>query len=430
MSRDARGGLLRRHRDFRLLWCGETAGRFGSSVTAVALPLIAVADLHASTFQIGLLSAAAWVPWLVIGLPVGAWVDRLPRRPIMLASAAASLLLFATVPVAAWLDALSVGLLLAVALLVGTAGVFFQTAYTAYLPGLVGPADQAEGNAKLHGSGSAAQLAGLGSGGLIAQAAGAANGMFANAVTFLVSLVCLSRIRYREAPVPRRERALGREVAQGLRLIAGDVWLRTFVLHGSLCNMVLMSYQAIQIVFLVERAHLGEGAIGTVLGLAGAGGIAGAAVARRTAAAIGTARAMLLFQLGLPTLALLIPLTGPGAGVACYVVGAGAVAAGVVAGNILRATFQQSYVPADLRGRVSASGAFLNYGTIPVGALAGGALATAFGVGPAMWLATAAVPLAAATLFLCPLARLRDLPDRPAPRLTADPAGVPAGSAH
>lgn len=92
MSHGIRGGLLYRHRDFRLLWCGETAGKFGASVTGVAMPLVAVSTLHASTFEVGLLSAAAWAPWMVIGLPVGVWVDRLHRRPIMLAAAAISLL--------------------------------------------------------------------------------------------------------------------------------------------------------------------------------------------------------------------------------------------------------------------------------------------------------------------------------------------------
>ena len=128
MSQAIREGLLRRHRDFRLLWCGETAGKFGASVTGVAMPLVAVSTLHASTFEVGLLSAAAWAPWLIIGLPVGVCVDRLRRRPIMLASAAVSLVLFAGVPVTAWSGRLSIELLLAVALLTGTAAVFFQTA--------------------------------------------------------------------------------------------------------------------------------------------------------------------------------------------------------------------------------------------------------------------------------------------------------------
>lgn len=140
MTRDERHrSLLRRHRDFRLLWCGETAGKFGASVTGVAMPLIAVSELHASTFRIGLLSAASWAPWLVMGLPAGVWVDRLPRRTVMLVAAAVSLVLFTAVPAAAWAGRLSTGLLLTVALLTGTAAVFFQTAYTAYLPDLLSP---------------------------------------------------------------------------------------------------------------------------------------------------------------------------------------------------------------------------------------------------------------------------------------------------
>ncbi|NED84294.1 MFS transporter, partial [Streptomyces sp. SID11233] len=112
----ARGGLLRTHGDFRLLWCGETTGKFGASVTSVSMPLIAVATLHAGPFTVGLLTAASWAPWLLIGLPAGAWVDRLPRRPVMLVAAAVSLVLFAALPLAASTGRLSVPLLLAVAL--------------------------------------------------------------------------------------------------------------------------------------------------------------------------------------------------------------------------------------------------------------------------------------------------------------------------
>ncbi|MFE7119095.1 MFS transporter, partial [Streptomyces sp. NPDC057654] len=270
MNAVGRGGLLRRHRDFRLLWCGETAGKFGASVTTVTMPLIAVSVLHASTFDVGLLTAATWAPWLVIGLPVGVWVDRTRRRPIMLASAAVSLVLFAAVPVAAGAGLLSIGLLLAVALLTGTATVFFQTAYTAYLATLLEPADQPEGNAKLHGSASAAQIAGRGSGGLIAQFAGAVGGMYANAATFLVSLLCLAGIRHAEPHPTRPPRttgagpadaaagtgrprgALAGELAEGLRLVAGDVWFRTMTLFGSASNLALMGYQSINVVFLVE----------------------------------------------------------------------------------------------------------------------------------------------------------------------------------
>ncbi|MDY0812749.1 MFS transporter [Kitasatospora purpeofusca] len=445
---DPRPSLLRRHRDFRLLWCGETAGKFGASVTGVAMPLIAVSELHASTFQVGLLSAASWAPWLVMGLPAGVWVDRLPRRTVMLVAAAVSLVLFTAVPAAAWAGRLSTGLLLAVALLTGTSAVFFQTAYTAYLPDLLAPADQPEGNAKLHGSASAAQIVGLGSGGLVAQLAGAANGMLANAATFLVSLLCLGRIRHRETPTGRSgrgtdhdgrgtnhhgngtnhggrraDRALRREIGEGLRLVARDRWLRSLTLYGATCNLALMGYQSILVAFLVREVGLASGTVGGLIAAAGSGGVLGAFAARRVAARVGTARALILFVLGLPALALLIPLTGTGAGVLCYAVGGFGVSAGVVAGNVIKSGFQQHYCPPELLGRITASAAVLNFGTIPVGALLAGVLGTAVGLRPAMWVTTAGVPLAALVLLLSPVGRVRDLPTA---RRPADPAPAPA----
>ncbi|MGW7003088.1 MFS transporter [Streptomyces sp. NPDC054933] len=430
MSRGMRGGLLRRHRDFRLLWCGETAGKFGASVTGVAMPLIAVSNLHASTFEVGLLSAASWSPWLIIGLPVGAWVDRLRRRPIMLVSAAVSLVLFASVPVAAWFGWLSIGLLLGVALLTGTAAVFFQTAYSAYLPSVLAPEDQPEGNAKLHGSASAAQIAGQGSGGLIAQLAGAVNGMFVNAATFLVSLICLASIRHREPRVTttgHRPGVLVVEIGEGLRLIAGDPWFRTLAFFGAASNLALMGYQSIQVVFLVRSVGLAPGVVGSLVAAVSTGGVVGAFLARRVGGRIGTARATLLFELGVPVFALLIPLTVGGAGTLLFVTGGFCVSAGVVAGNVIKAGFQQRYCPPDLLGRLTASTAFLSYGTIPLGALLGGALGTAFGARTALWITTAGIPLAALILFFSPIRRSRDLPTSRQPEKHSRPSPGPDG---
>ncbi|MER5888953.1 MFS transporter [Streptomyces sp. NPDC001941] len=422
--------LLRRHRDFRLLWCGETAGKFGASVTSVAMPLVAVSTLGAGPFQVGVLTAASWLPWLAVGLPAGAWVDRVRRRPVMLVAAAVSLVLFAAVPVASATGHLTTGLLLAVALLAGTAAVFFQTAYTAYLPSLLSAADQPEGNAKLHGSASAAQIAGLGSGGLIAQLAGAVNGMLVNAATFLVSLVCLAGVRHREPRPARPEHRTGllREVGEGLRLIAHDPWLRAFTLFGGVSNLALMGYQSIQVVFLV-RAGLAPGTVGALVAAGAAGGVAGALVVRRVAGRIGTARATLVFELGLVTGALLMPLAGGGASALLFVAGSVCVTAGVVAGNVLKSGFTQRYCPPELLGRLTASAAFVSYGTIPLGALLGGALGDALGVRTAMWITTAGVPLAGLVLALSPIGRCRDLPTEPPAALgSATPGGGSPGA--
>ncbi|WP_245194639.1 MFS transporter [Kitasatospora phosalacinea] len=411
------GGLLRRNRDFRMLWVGETANKYGSAVTGLALPLIAVSTLHASTFQVGLLGAAGWLPWLLIGLPAGVWVDRLRCRPIMLVATAASLLLYATVPLAALAGVLTLWHLLVVALLAGAAGVFFQTAYTAYLPQLLEPADRSEGNAKLHGSASAAGIVGLGSGGLIAQLAGPVNGLLANTATFLLSLWCTARIGHRE---PRRDgrsrRALRREIGEGLRLLGSDVWFRTFALFGAASNLVLTGYQSLLVVFLIREVGVGEGTVGLLVAAASTGGIVGAAVARRVAARLGTSRAMLVLELALPALTVLIPLTGRGTGLAWYLIGGFGASCGVVAGNVIKATFQQRYCPPELLGRLSASSAVLNFGSIPLGALLAGVLGTQLGVRPAMWLMTVGVPLAALILWCSPMRRVRDLPtERRAP---------------
>ncbi|GAA1353979.1 MFS transporter [Streptomyces beijiangensis] len=415
-NRDRRRSLLLRNRDFRSLWTGTATGKYGASVTSVALPLVAVTMLHASTLQVGLLTGATWLPWLLIGLPAGAWVDRLARRSVMLVADAACLALYASIPLAAWLGLLSIGYLLVTAVLIGTATVFFQTAYTALLPLLLAPEDQAEGNSKLHGSESAAQLAGYGSGGFLVQAMGAANGLFINAATFAVSFTCVLRIRHREPAKPsvvRPRGALLGEIREGLRLTFGDSYLRTLAVNGSAANLALIAYQSILVVFLVREVHLTPGTIGALMTTSGIGGIAGAFAARRLAARIGTARALLVFEM-IPSLALLIPLTEKGAALILFVIGYTAVSFGVVAGNVISSTFRQQYCPADVLGRTSASASFLNYGTIPLGAFLGGLLGETLGTRPALWIAIAALPAASSLLFFSPIRRHRDLPTRPA----------------
>lgn len=302
MKKRVSGGLLRRHRDFRLLWCGEVASKFGASVTGVAMPLVA----------------------------------------------------------------------------------------------------------------------GLGSGGLTAQLAGAVNSMFANAGTFLISLLCLSGIRHREPPVNRPssdQTSLLGEVRGGLRLVAKDPWLRTLTLFGAASNVGLMGYQSIQVVFLVERVGLAPGAVGGLVAAGSAGGIVGAFTARRVAERIDTARTTLLFELGLGALALLIPLTMGGVGLLLYIAGGFCVSAGVVGGNVIKASFQQRYCPPELLGRVTASSAFLNYGAIPLGALLGGTLGTVLGLRGGMWIMTGLVPLSGLILLFSAIRRCRDLPTdrRPLP---------------
>ncbi|WP_239081976.1 MFS transporter [Streptomyces sp. SID9727] len=209
--------------DFRLLWTGETVSGLGNSITVVALPLIAVEVLDANSTAVGLLAAAVWLPWLLVGLPVGAWVDRIRKRPLMIACDVLAGTALASIPLAAWLDALTFQHLVVVALICGTAAVCFSTAYHSYIRIVLDGRDLLEGNAKLQGSEAATQVAGPGVAGLLSQTFGAVTALMADAVTFLISAVCLKRISVAElVPALDEERSpLRRQIREGLRFCAG-----------------------------------------------------------------------------------------------------------------------------------------------------------------------------------------------------------------
>jgi Na+/melibiose symporter-like transporter len=234
------------------------------------------------------------MPWLLIGLPAGAWVDRLAKRPMMLACNIASMLFFASIPVAAWSGFLTVTQLLVVALLGGTAKVFFVTAYRAYLPTLVSTGYLLEANAKLQGSESAVQIAGQGLSGVLAQAFGAVSGLVADAVSFGISVLCLRSIRARE-PHPERttKDRLRDEIGDGLRVVIHDPYLRVLTVFGAVSNIALMGYQSIEVVFLVRDLGAGPATVGVVMALASAGGVFGALLASRIGARFGSARGLL-----------------------------------------------------------------------------------------------------------------------------------------
>lgn len=410
-ARTRRLGLLA-VRDFRLLWIGETTSSLGSSISGVALPLVALTMLHASVLAISVLTAAAWLPWLIVGLPAGAWVDRLPRRRVMMIADLVSLAALASVPLAAALGWLSITQLLIVALVAGIATVFFATAYRAFLPALLGADDLLEGNAKLQGSQQVTNIAGPGAAGLIAQATSAVLGVLADAASFAVSAVCLSRIHVQEPGPSAPRQPLRREIAEGLAVVARDPLLRVNTTFGCLSNFVLTGYQAVLIVYLVRVVGLSPGAAGVTLALTALGGVLGALVARRVADRIGTARAVLLSKLGLAPFGLLIPLADRGPGLALFVLGSIVVIGGIVAGNVIWSGFVQSYYPAEILGRVSTSVQFFNYGAIPAGAVVAGLMASHLGVRPTLWIMLAGLVISSWVLLLGPLRKLRDLPSR------------------
>ena len=323
-------------RDFRLLWTGDAVSGIGNGVTTVVLPLIALRELDASSFQIGVLASAVWLPWLIVGLPAGAWIDRLPRRPIMMIANAACALFFASIAIAGFLEAMTYGHLLLVALLTGTATVFFQAAYHSYLPTVLAEADLVEGNSKIQGAEAATRVIGPSVGGLVVATVGLAAGLVVDAFTFAFCFVCIWLIRVQET-VHRgqnQREPLRRQIALGLRFVAGDPYLRSIVVYGTLLNFGLTGYSTIQIVFLEKTVGVGEFGLGLLLAIAGVGGIVGSMIARPLGRRFGTARSVLTCQLVTGPFILLAPLTTYGAGLFWFCIGGMVMVAGVVSCNV------------------------------------------------------------------------------------------------
>ncbi|MER6360451.1 MFS transporter [Kitasatospora sp. NPDC001527] len=400
------------HRDFRLLWAGETVSRLGSAVTAVALPLVAVVALDAGPLATGLLSAAVWLPWLLIGLPAGVWVGRWRRRTVLVRGNLVSAALYASVPAAGWFGVLTLAQLLLVALLAGTAAVFLGTAHQACLPDLLRPERLTEGNAKLQGGASAAQVAGPGVAGLTVQAFGAAAGLLVDAASFLVAAGALLLIRERRTAAPEPDPApLGRQVREGLTFVRRDPYLGALLRYGAVANLALAGYQAVAVLFLIDGLGVAPSAVGW-LGAAGAlGGVAGAAIARPVTRRHGTARGVLLVLLAVTPFGLLLPSARPGAGVLLYAAGLAVLVGGVVLANVVLAGFRQRYVPPALLSRVVATSLAAGQATIPLGAVTGGALGQWLGLRPTMWIMVSLLVASAALLIASPLRRVRDLPD-------------------
>jgi hypothetical protein len=412
------GGLLWQ-RTFRLLWIGETISQLGNAMAVVGVPLAAVIVLHASTFVIGLLTAAGWLPWLIIGLPAGAWVDRLAARPVMITCDVLSAALYASVPIAAWADVLTTGLVIVVQLLAGAANVMFMTAYQVYLPLVVTTEELIEGNTKMQGSASAAAFAGPGLAGLVAQLLGAVTALLGNAISFLVSAACLLGARSQapaQLPPPRpaagRRQTLRQEMAEGMLLVARDSFLRQVSIFWAVANLALTGYAALLVIFLVQVIGLSAGSVGVLAAMPGFGGVLGALVARRITIRYGTARGLLLATGFALPFALLIPLTGPGPRLAFYFAGALVAFTGIAVGNIIIAASRQSYAPPRMCGRVTATMRFFIFATSPVGALLGGSLGTWLGIRDALWILLSLAAMSGTLLFTRALVTLRDLPVR------------------
>jgi MFS family permease len=413
---------LWRHPDFLRLWSAESISQLGSQVTLLALPLLAAITLDATPFQVGLLAALGWTPWLLFGLVAGVWVDRLPRRPLMIAADLGRAAVLATVPLAALLGLLRMEVLYTVAFLTGALTVVFDVAYLAYLPTLVARDDLVEGNSKLETSASAAQIVGPGIAGLLVRLIGAPGAILVDALSFAGSALLIGRIRVPEParpaagatasdPASERRHVL-REIGEGMGAVARQPILRALAAASATTNLAGYLFLSIYVLYMTDELHLSPAAVGLVFATGGVGALVGTVAAGPARARFGVGRTILGAQVLFGVTGLLVPLAVLVPAIALPLVVAAEFLQWlmVLVYDVNAVSLRQAITPDRVMGRVNATMRFLVWGMRPFGALLGGLLGGLIGLPLTLVVGELGMFVAFAWLLASPLPRLRAVP--------------------
>src|SRR5688572_20717696 len=406
------GGLWR-HADFLQLWGASTVSQLGSQITLLALPLAAVLVLDASAFQVALLTTFDFLPFLLFGLPAGVWVDRLARRPVLIATDVGRAVALLTIPLAYALDVLTLGQLYAVGFLVGVLTVFFELAHTSYLPSLVEREQLIDGNSKLEISRSGAYIAGPGLGGVLVGFLTAPGAIVVDAASFIASAALVLRIRAREqwAASAGVRTGLRRELGEGLRYVASHRYLWPIASCTAILNLFFNAAFAVYFVFLARELDLSATVIGLVLSLGNLGWLAGALVAGRVTERLGVGWTLAGSAFLFGPSGVLIALA-PESEPLPFLIAAQALGsfAGVLY-NITSMTLRQSVTPERLQGRTVGAIRTVVWGVTPLGALLGGGLASVVGLRATFWIAAVGSAAAALPIVLSSARSLRRMPE-------------------
>jgi MFS family permease len=404
---------LWRNGAFLRLWTADAVSQLGTAVTGVALPLTAIVALGAGAAEMGLLAAARQVPYLLTSLLVGVWVDRLPRRRIMVATDLGRGLLLAWVPLAAWLGVLRIEQLYVVAFGIGLLAVFAEVAATSVVPSIVAREQIFDANGRMQATTAVANVGGPGLAGALVQAIGAPIAILVDVVSFFASALLVGTIPAGEAPRARRagRPSFWREIREGLVGLLGIRVIRDMTISSALGNLGLQIGSAVLLLYLLNELGLEVSLVGFVMAVSAFAAIGGAAVASRVARWLGPGPAVVLgtflFELGL----LGRPLAGGSLALTVGIL----VVAQLVAGfgtpiySVNQIGIRQHMTPDRLLGRVNASRRFIVFGVGPVGALIGGFLGETIGLRPTLWVGGAVATLAFLWIVLSPVRTLREL---------------------
>jgi MFS family permease len=406
--------LLRERRELRRYWSGRTISLFGDQVTLIALPLVAVLALDASPAQMGYLAAAGLLPNLLFSVHAGTWVDRSGRqRRTMIAADLGRAGLLASIPLLYALGALTLAQLYTVAFLAGTLSVLF-TVSDASLFVAVTPRDRyVEANSLVYGSRAFSFVGGQSLGGFLVQLLSAPGALLADAASFLASALFLGRISAAEPP-PAAADPRG-DVRAGARWILRSPLIRAALAAGATLNYFNYVFLALFILYVTRTLQVPPATLGVVLGSGAVGSILGTLVAGRLARRLGIGPTLILGAVLFPAPFLLVPLAGGPRPLllallfaAEFGIGLGVMILDIASGSVFAAV-----IPDRVRSRVTGAYLAVNYGVRPLGSLTGGALGSAIGLRPTLWIAAVGGLLGVVWLLPSPFPRLKTLPDTP-----------------
>lgn len=407
---------LLRETPFRRFWIGQTISMFGDQVSYLALPVVAVLFLDAEAEQMGVLTAIGLLPHLLFSLPAGIWLDRVQaRRRLMILADIGRAIAIALVPVAFFLNVLSLPLLFAVAFLVGSLSVIFDISWNTVYVAVTRRDQYIQANSLLNGSRSISSVGGPAIGGVLVQALGAPLALAADAMSFIGSALFLSRIHAPEPPIERDPGSLRSQLMTGLRFISRDAVIAPALLSVGILNFFNFCFQALLYLYVLDRLGIDAGVFGFALGAGAIGAVLGALTASRIGERLGIGRAFALGMILFPTATILIPVAGPDMPTAAVLIllflaefgsGFGVMILDINAGALLIAR-----TPDQIRGRANGAFRFINMGIRPIGAAVGGVLGGLLGVRETLFLVTILQLTGVLTLFRSSILRIKGMPE-------------------
>jgi MFS family permease len=417
------GGVLA-NRDFVKLFCGESVSLLGTYITQFTMPLVALLTLKATVLEVGVLNSFRLSPVLVVALVAGVWLDRVRRRPVLIACALCCAVLIGLVPLAQWTHHLSLGLLYVVAFFVGGLNVVFDIGSLSYVPNLVERRHLMEANGKFQATRAFAAMAGPGIAGLLIGLITAPITLSADAVSYLFSAAGLISIRKPEpAPqMPEVRISLRRQIAEGFTAVYGSRLLRMLLTQSAALNLAFGAFWTVFVVYAIETLHLSPFKLGLVVGAAAVGALLGALFSHRVRNALGYGRSMFFATIGLSLapLLLLVPRNAALPAMLILMAAQFVYGASITTYNVNAITLRQVVTPKRLLARMNATYRMLLFGAPPVGSIVGGLLGTALGLRTALTIALIALTSPMIWLFFSPVFRLTEIPSGPDEDIAAD----------